>query len=799
MSHRRAAVFYALFFLSGAASLADEVVWFKYLNFVFGSTTAATATLVAVFMAGLGLGAWAMGRIAPRLARPTLVYSGLEAGVAVFALATPALFGAVEQGYVFAYRHLGSGPAGLTAARIVLSAAALLAPTFLMGATFPALARHVEAGREPGRSSGGLYAVNTAGAVAGVLVSAFVFIPLWGLWATLVASACVSLLAALIAAASRASAPREEPDAPLLPAGRWLLIAFWTGLAAMADEVLWTRVLVFHLGSEVYSFALMLAIYLAGVVGGSLWGSVRASGNVEKRLYRAQIALGLVLAAQVLAFLVFVRGLVFVGVNVVSARGFGGLLATQALVTSLYLLPATVLMGYTFALLLRAAGGTPREAPRRAGAVYAANTFGGIVGALVSGFVAIPLLGTQNSLVAAALVAIGAAVLVRPAGAAAWIAAPVVLGAAFLAPRDGVILSTGVLSSGADRRIVFYDEGVTATVSVAENLRPRPWLSLELNGVNVAGTSPNLLVTQELQGHLPLCLARDPRAVLHIGFGSGGTAHAVSLHPVRRIRVVEISPEIPEAADRFFRSVNHGVLRDPRLRLTINDGRNFVLADPETFDVILSDSIHPRYAGNGSLYTEDYFRLCARRLRPGGVISMWLPMYSLRTQDFRSIVRAFRDVFPHVSIWYPLSVESPFTIVLATPGRTISLARLAERMDDPPVRADLARIGVDDPATMLSYLLLGPEDVDRWVADVPPHTDDLPTVEYGSGRLTGPDRTWLETFAELVARRGRIEDFVRDLRPGDALSERVRARYRDSASVLGRHLADLARRARSSP
>src|SRR5262249_43821789 len=184
---------YVVFFLSGLASLADEVVWFKYLTLTFGATTAAAATLVAVFMGGLALGRAPAAPMAARLKSPARTYALLETGVAIFALATPSLFRAVDHGYVLAYPHVsGSGP-GLLAVRFALAAAALVAPTILMGASLPVLARAAEGGDEPGRPSTALYAVNTAGAVLGVALAGFVLIPAVGFWATLVASACMSL------------------------------------------------------------------------------------------------------------------------------------------------------------------------------------------------------------------------------------------------------------------------------------------------------------------------------------------------------------------------------------------------------------------------------------------------------------------------------------------------------------------------------------------------------------------------------------------------------------------------------
>lgn len=792
-------ILYALFFLSGLASLADEIVWFKDLNLTFGSTTSATATLLAVFMGGLGIGGWAFGRLSPRLRRPALVYAVLEGGVGIFALATPMLFHVIDRGYVFGYRHIGDGPGTLLAVRFALSAAALLPPTILMGATFPVLSRQMEVDAGPGRRSATLYAVNTAGAVTGVVLCGFFAIPSIGLRATLLASACVSLLAAAAAALLRGSPPETAAREEAASGAFWLAVAAGSGLAAMADEVLWTRILVLHLGSSVYSFSLMLSVYLAGIVGGSLWGAARPGADPRRRLARLQLALALVLLVQVFAFTLFTRAQIAVGYDILHARTYLSVLATRAVVTAVYLLPPTFLMGYSFSVLLKIVCRTAGAAPRSAGAVYAANTFGGIAGALLTGFAAIPRIGSQNSLLAAGFLASLLALAILPGDRLARIGAAVFVVAAMLAPRDAVVLSAGAFANVPRRDLLYYDEDVTATVGVKRYTGPQPWASLELNGVNVAGTSPDLLVIQKLQAHLPLSFAAHPRRIVHIGFGSGGTAYSASLHPVSEIRIVEISPEVLKASDRFFRGVNHGILRDPRVKATINDGRNFILASPESFDAILSDSIHPRYAGNGSLYTEDYFRLCAARLNPGGVVSMWLPMYSLLPENYRSIVRAFRDVFPNVSIWYPHSVENSFTVVIATPGPTVPLRTFQEALAPPAIQADLAKIGAADPAELLSYLLLAPQDVTRWVENATPHTDDFPVVEYQSGRTLLDVGTWNATFSDLVAHRSRIESFVTGLTPGDPLAERVVARYLQSGEILRRQSEWLRERARLVP
>ena len=210
----------------------------------------------------------------------------------------------------------------------------------------------------------------------------------------------------------------------------------------------------------------------------------------------------------------------------------------------------------------------------------------------------------------------------------------------------------------------YLSESVSATVVVKDYLGHSPrWRSLELNGMNVAGTDPSLLVVQQLQGNLPLLQVTAPRRVLHIGFGSGGTCWAVSRYPVERIDVVEISPEVLAASNRWFADVNRGVLGDPRVHIVVNDGRNYLLATEARYDAILSDSIHPLYAGNSTLYTREYFQLCRDHLEPGGVVSMWLPLYSLDSGSYLRILRAFHEVFPHTVVWYDVTTVNENTVV----------------------------------------------------------------------------------------------------------------------------------------
>jgi hypothetical protein len=224
----------------------------------------------------------------------------------------------------------------------------------------------------------------------------------------------------------------------------------------------------------------------------------------------------------------------------------------------------------------------------------------------------------------------------------------------------------------------------------------------------------------------------------------------------------------------------------------INDGRNFLLATPERFDAVLSDSIHPRYAGNGALYSREYFAQLAERLAPGGVASMWLPTYALTTRNFAQIVRAFRDVFPETIVWYEASVPNAFTIVTGRrAGETWDAAAVAAAMREPRVAEALATLGIGGPADLVACYLVGPPELDRLLSGVPPHVDDLPAVEYESGTLFERDRTWWQTFRVLLAARPAEPPAA--LLAGLELAERERAAevWQRRGELLRAHLAWL--------
>jgi spermidine synthase len=311
------------------------------------------------------------------------------------------------------------------------------------------------------------------------------------------------------------------------------------------------------------------------------------------------------------------------------------------------------------------------------------------------------------------------------------------------------VLTAGIFTETGDREVLYLEETPQGTITLTQ-IREEAgfWKSLEVDGVNVAGTSPGLVAIQKLQGHLPLLLHPAPEAVLHIGFGSGGTARAVSTHPdVQRIDIVEINPAVLRTSALHLPEVNEGVLEDPRVRVIIDDGRNFLLATDRAYDVILSDAVHPRYAGNSALYTTDYFREARRRLRPGGLMSMWLPIYGLSPDSYKMILASMRAVFPDTSLWYVNSTINEFCIVVGrTAGPEIDLDRMGRALAQPTVRQDLLPVGAADPVRVMDYLVAQGSDLDAVLEGTPLSRDDRPLVEYLSARSLDRTLTWMQNF-----------------------------------------------------
>jgi spermidine synthase len=767
------------FTLSGATSLILQVAWARQLTEVFGSSSLAIATVLATFMAGLALGAHLGGRVADRLAarRPLIGYGVAEAAIGVIALGLPLVFEGYRALGPPLWRAMPDQPILLALVRFGLTAVALLLPTTAMGATLPLLGRFVTRQKQDVAAASGrlgaLYAANTAGALVGAAAAGFWLIPTIGVVATSrVASVLAIGLGAVVTAVAlrRRSGPEAGPDSEpdsdsdsvsdsdhdhdhvLEHVPMRLVLACYaaSGAIAMALEVFFSRALGIILGSSVYSFTLVLVVFLAGLSLGAALASRIAARTRRPVALLAGLFLLLALAVLLAHLLLDDLPAIMIVFGHGTTLAVSTLLAIHLLLAGLVILPVALGLGAVLPLVMRCAVVSLDRVGRDVGRAYAANTVGAITGAFAAGFAILPLIGLENGLrLAAAAQAILAALLAwrstrrrRPLflAAAALTAAACALSPGwnrsdFTAGLFRGHILTGYMDAGGlrQRDVVFYKDGISTTVSVER--ANESWV-LKNNG-KVEASDRHDMPTQILVGLMPGLVHPAPALdVFLIGYGSGVTVGAITQDPrVARIDVAELEPAVLEAADRYFAEVSHHPADDPRVHRHIGDGRNVLIASDRTYDVIISEPSNPWIAGVASLFTVDFYRLAHRYLAPGGVFCQWAQLYELGPARVKMIYRTFHQVFPYVYAFTP-GDETTDTILLGsdTPLR-FDLAELGARMSlDGALRAELDRAMAPAPEDLIGSLFLGPGEIDAFTAGADINTDDNALLEHTAPR-----------------------------------------------------------------
>jgi len=748
-----------LFFLSGACGLVYEVVWMRMLTLIFGATAFATSTILASFFAGLALGSFSFGRIVDRRARnPLALYAVLEGGVGVFAFVMPFLMAGLTTTYVAVARRWPLGYYEINLVRFALAFLVLVIPATLMGGTLPVIVKFFAEKRERlGWDIGQLYAVNTFGAVVGTFLAGFFLILFLGVRETAWAAGTVNLL---IAGAvwviggrvgsgegARDTAAAEVRDelpaggAPPVSAGAARL-ALWavgiSGFSALALEVLWTRSLVFFLDNSTHAFTTILTAFLLGIA----IGSAIVAGFVDRwkrplsglGVLEVLIGVSAVLAVPVLNHSSPVlQRMADVTPDAMLLWKWTGMRFLTSL--SVMLVP-TILMGMAFPLAARIYARSLDAVGTALGEVYSLNTICGVVGSVAAGFLLIPLIGMRTSilLIAAASVLLGA-VLVSSDPAADRPRRLKTLGAmGVLTAAVGVFYASigkAPLTSYIERmdaqHVLSYDEGIGATVKVFEDSLGARYVSID--GFPVAGTSLGLYDAQKALSNLPMMLTPvDSPRVNIVGFGAGGTSWGILQYGVRKIDCVELVPAVLDAA-KWFPEVNHGVIGQPRYNVIRGDGRNYALVTDQTYDVISIDATSPKMAGNGSLYTVEFYRLLAQRLSDQGLVAQWLPFHLLSDSEMRMTARTFLQVFPHSTLWFSPIRHHAVLIGTKQPLR-IDYQALARKLQLPGVRSELGPMNVTSPIDFLGLFAMGEDALAAYADSARINTDDHPYLEF---------------------------------------------------------------------
>jgi spermidine synthase len=771
------------FFLSGSASLIDQVAWAKALGLIFGHTAYAVATVLAVFMAGLAAGSAYLGRWGEGHRQPIALYARIEFLVgATAALSLPGLAG-VRSLYIAAYPVLGGSPPLLLALRFFGAAAVLLIPTFLMGGTLPILVSSVaKNSTELGIRLSQLYSVNTLGAVAGTLMAGFVLLPGCGLRLTIACAVAMNILAGLLALRiSNETRGAQDPARALWQTtfsgselaarpSRFLLFLFAiVGATAFAYEIAWTRLLAITIGSSTYAFTLMLASFLAGTVMGSrlFQRFLAGSAQISLRTFSgAQLAIGIG-AVSSLALYHWIPAVVPPLLRATD-RTFSGLLLAQFVASALTLLPLATVFGFNFPLvvvLLDRSTESRGGGSSTVGTAYSANTVGAIIGSVLVGFWLVPWLGSFRVIVGAAVVNVLLAlgldwrrqprVLSLALDLACLLIAFAIAFSTFFYNRSLLSLSAVLYGNSYEGRLtlaevaatkdlVFSAEGANDSVAV---VRTDSNVALRINGKVDASTDDAR--TQLLLGHLGAAFHPLPRRVLIIGFGSGMTAAAVSAYPdVEKIDCVEIEPAVIRAAP-YLESLNRNVLQDHRLHVIFDDARNFLLTTREKYDLIISEPSNPWIAGIATLFTTEYYAAARRRLAPGGIFVQWVQAYAIAPADLRMITATYASQFPEVTLWR--AGETDLLMLARTDLSPFQFGHLRSVWDRPVVRADFESLDIHEPQGLVAYFLLDDAAVRKLAEGGQLNTDDRTLLEYHSPRsLLAGDL--IDADQDLIAR-----------------------------------------------
>jgi len=733
---------------SGFAGLGLQIVWTQQSALWLGHETAAVLAVIAAFFGGLALGALSLESRIEKSERPALWYAGCEALIGLWGFALLFLMAPVSN---WLLGVIGAQPAPLAQWSIVFCGtfALLLPATAAMGATLPAMERVVGMVRG-GTPIAMLYAANTFGAVLGVIAAAFVLVPRFGLNLTAVFCIAGNFFCAVLSLKLLVPRVVTTPATPA-DARSHLMILAVTGLLGIGYEVLVVRVLSQVAENTVYTFAILLAVYLVGTTLGAAayarWACSFASERMRDRLLQ-MLAAACLVGVAFLAFAGEIKG------ALLSAIGPGmpaALFGEALLAVAAFLLP-TFMMGALFSHL---AGGA-RTAGVSFGRAIGFNTLGAAFAPILFGVWLLPGLGSTYALLA---VAAGYLAL---STRRAWLthaqlsAAAAVVAFAVWAP------SLALIELPAGGRILSYTEGAAATVSVIEDARGVA--TLHINNRQQEGSSATLLADAR-QGLLPILLHPAPHRALFLGVGTGVTARSAAEDESLQVDAVELLPDVVTASGYFAQAV--GARPNPRLRMLTADARRFVRTAPDLYDVIVADNFHPARSGSGALYTVEHFAAVRERLEPGGLFCQWLPLHQLDLDTLRSIVRSYLMVYPGgFGMLATNSLETPVLGLVGTrDGERLDLDGVRVRLASANFSRPLAQFGLADDFAVLGSIVAGPSSLVRFAAGAPLNTDDHPVVTYLAPRIT---------YAPKSAPRDRLLEFLGyvDSDPDELLASR---------------------------
>ncbi|MGV8142810.1 MAG: fused MFS/spermidine synthase [Candidatus Pacearchaeota archaeon] len=709
-------------FLSGAAALLYQLLWFKQIHLILGVAYVSLASVLSVFLLGLLIGSFLGGKFAQNtslnVARKSYIF--IELGIGAIAFLVPLAMKWSTPLLSYSYNMLSSY---FLVIQILVTFFILIIPCILIGATVPFLFRLYSTDRQNIKTDfSKLYYSNALGGMFGVLLCGFILIRFFGVNFALLIGILFNIVAALIMFKLHLhndSLPQENSLVNVTPRSI-LFLFFSTGFISFGLEILWTRILAINYFSTIYQTTLIIATILLAFFSGSLFFK-RYYNNFDLRTFAF---------IQIVALISLISGfLIYLNLPTQFFSGFGANVFILFLACFILTFIPSFCFGMSFPLLISYSLSHISTLEYSLGKFYSVNLFGSMLGALLTGFILIPLFGMKYSLIIFASYLIILALIsgLTKCRSGIWL-----IGISTLLMFFIILSSNLFLPSSFDdnSELLYYSEGKSATVSLISYFDEyRTIKKLYVDGQPVASDSSVSLLDSRVLAHIPLILHKSPHNALTVGFGSGGTSRAMLLHDLDYVDVVEIEPAVIGAYS-YFSEINGDLLKDHRLNVIIDDARSYLTLTNKTYDVISTDVTNIRYASNSNLYTTDYFKIIKSKLNEGGVVAVWVPAFDIDSTDQKVLLASFAQVFPYVSVWYPYHKLSNYYVFIGSEEVVyLNYTRIMSSFEDVKLSSDLSLVDLT-PEKFVSSLFLDDSSARDYVQGYNVHTDNLPVLSF---------------------------------------------------------------------
>ncbi len=776
-----------LFVISGAAGLIYQVVWFKYLALFVGNTTYAQMIVLATFLGGIAAGNFFIGTHADNFKNPVRIYSLLEIIIGIYCLAYPLLNALLGKGFysLVLQTDLESQSFVFTFLRFILSASLLFIPTFIMGGTLPVLSKFfVDNLNFARRDTAILYFLNSFGAVGGTLFAGFYLIKSFGLDTTIYISAFINIMIGIIGVVVSFLLPKSSVrndilvtinDEKIIEEEKYILlsvivIAGTSGFAAFLYEMVWTRLLVNILGSSTYAFSVMLMAFISGITLGSFIVSLKFFSRFNKVKLIAFCQAAIAIATMLV--LPFYERLPYYFWTISSylqktESTFTIFLTIEFVLCFLIIFLPTIFSGMTLPIAVEIISQSSNKISFSVGRIFSVNTLGTVVGTIITGLVFIPVFGIKTTFEIGVLINLFSAIFLILIYKKIKISFRLTLGLILFLVYFLYILivpewNHNALTSGvfrkiheappssykefihkfaSDRKILFYEEGISATVAVYERNDSLHQRILIVNGKPDASSYLDM-PTQVLLGQIPMMLHPDPKKVFVIGVGSGVTIGSVLTHPVENVTAVEISPEVVRASN-YFNSWNNNYLKDKRLKVVVEDAHTYLKLTNEKYDVIISEPSNPWIAGIGNLFSTEYFERCKEKLNKEGILLQWFHIYEQNDEIVKLVFSTFSKVFPNAQLW--ISMFGDVMMVGSEKEIELNAELLNQKFNKPEIKNDFKKIDINSVFEFLSCQAFTEEGFYSIAESNLTNTEKHPVLEF-----IAPKSFYLEQTSKLV-------------------------------------------------